>query len=76
MKKVVCYKFFIIYKKKMCEANYYKGNRKTILNIVKWYYENNKETLQEEARKKYRKLYEDEKNIKGEYGRNRYHNIS
>ena len=60
----------------MCEANYYKGNRKTILNIVKWYYENNKETLQEEARKKYRKLYEDEKNIKGECGRNRYHNIS
>ena len=60
----------------MCEANYCKGNRKTILYRVKWYYENNKETLQEQTRKKYRKLYEDEKNTKGEYGRNRYYNIS
>ena len=45
-----------------------------MLNKAKKYYENDKERLREQARNKYRGLYE-EKNIKREYGRNRYHNM-
>ena len=46
-----------------------------ILNRAKDYYENKKELLRERAKNKYRKLSE-EKNIKSEYGGNRYHNMS
>ena len=35
-----------------------------------------KELLRERAKNKYRKLSEEEKNIKRKYGRNRYHNMS
>ena len=43
------------------------GTIEVILNREKDYYESNKE---------YRKLSEEEKNIKREYGRKRYHNMS
>ena len=43
------------------ETNYYQGNRKTILNRAKYYYENNKERLREQAINKYRELSEKEK---------------
>ena len=46
-----------------------------ILNRAKDYYENDKETLREKARDKYRNLSEEEKN-KREYGKNRYRNMS
>ena len=35
----------------------------------------NKEKLREKARNKYRELFEGEKNIKREYGWNRYYNM-
>ena len=46
-----------------------------ILNRAKYYYENDKERLREQARDKYRNLPEEEKNLKREYGKNRYINI-
>ena len=44
-----------------------------ILNRAKYYYENNKELLQEKVKNKYRELSEEEKNKRTEYGRKRYH---
>ena len=52
---------------------YYQRNREVILNRANEYYKNNKEVLREKAKNKYRELSEEEKNIKREYGRNRYH---
>ena len=43
-----------------------------ILNRAIDYYENDKETLREQARDKHRNLSEEEKNKKREYGKNRY----
>ena len=43
-----------------------------ILNRAIDYYENEKETLREQARDKHRNLSEKEKNKKREYGKNRY----
>ena len=43
-----------------------------ILNRAIDYYENDKETLREQARDKHRNLSEKEKNKKREYGKNRY----
>ena len=40
-----------------------------ILNRAKYYYENDKEILREQARDKYRNLSEEEKNKKREYGK-------
>ena len=57
----------------MSEKTCYQKNRDVILN----YYENNKERLREQARYKHRNLSEEEKNkMRGEYGKNRYHNMS
>ena len=42
---------------------------------TKDYYENDKERWREQARDKYRNLYEEEKNKK-DYGKNRYLNMS
>ena len=56
MKKADQYKFS--YYIKMCRA--------------KDYYENNKDVLRKKVKNKYRELSEEEKNKKGEYGRNRY----
>ena len=43
---------------------YYQKNRNVILNRAKDYYEDDKERLREQARDKYRKLSEEEKNKK------------
>ena len=47
-----------------------------VLNRAKYYYENDKERLREQARDKYRNLSEKDKNKKREYGKNRYHKMS
>ena len=60
----------------MSGTTYYQGNREVMLSRADKYYENNKELLSEEAKNKYRELSEEEKYIKREYGRNRYHNMS
>ena len=44
-------------------------NKKVILNRAKDYHENNNELLRERAKNKYKKLSEEEKNIKREYGK-------
>ena len=49
----------------MSETTYYQRNREVMLNRANEYYQNNIEVLSN-----------DEKNIKREYRRNRYHNIS
>ena len=59
----------------MGETTYYQRNRETVLNKAKSYYENNKEVLREKPKDKYREVSE-ENNIKREYGRNRYKNMS
>ena len=59
----------------MSEKTYYERNRNVILNRAKNYYKNDKERLKEQAWYKYRNLSE-EKNKKGENGKNRYHNMS
>ena len=46
-----------------------------ILNRAKDYYENDKESLREQARDKYKNFSEEDKNKKREYGKNRYHNM-
>ena len=43
---------------------YYQKNRDVILNRAKDYYENDKETLREQARYKHRNLSEEDKNKK------------
>ena len=48
-------------------------DRDIMLNRVKNYYENNKELLRERAKSKYRSLSEDEKDIKKQYQKARYH---
>ena len=44
------------------DLTYYQKIRDVILNRAKGYYENDKERLREQARNKYRNLYEEEKN--------------
>ena len=51
------------------DLTYYLKNRNMILNRAKYYYENDKEILREQARDKYRNLSEEEKNKKREYGK-------
>ena len=58
------------------DLTYYKKSRDLILNKAKDYSKNNKDTLKEQARDKYRSLSEEEKNKKREYVKNRYHNMS
>ena len=60
----------------MSEKSYYQRNKEVILNRAKEYYENNKERLREQERNRYRVLSGTEKDIKREYGRHRYKNIS
>ena len=49
--------------------SYYQRNRERLSK-------NSKERVQEQARSKYREIANEEKEIKREYGRNRYINIS
>ena len=67
------YNFFTIYKN---EWNNLLASRDVLLNRAKYYYENDKEELRDNARDKYRNLSEEGKNKKRQYGRNRYHNMS
>ena len=62
----------------MSDTTYYQRNREVTLNRAKDYYENNKEILRERERtkNKYRELSDEEKNIKREYVKKRYHNMS
>ena len=46
---------------KSFELTYYQKNRDMILNSAKYYYENDKERLREQARDKYRNVSEVEK---------------
>ena len=43
----------------MGETSYYQKNRERMLNRTKDYYENNKELWREEAKTKYRELFEE-----------------
>ena len=47
-----------------------------MLNQAKYQYENIGERLREQVKNKYRELFIEEKEIKREYRRNRYHNMS
>ena len=60
----------------MSETTYYQRKRDVMLNRVKDYYKSDKERLRDNARDKCRNLYEEVKNEKREYGRNRVHNTS
>ena len=54
----------------------YQKNEGIVLNKANDYYKNNQERLREQAKNKYRNLSEEDKNKNGEYGKNRYHNMS
>ena len=73
MKKVDYYDFFTIYKNKSENCLSWRKQR-IILNRGNEYYKNNQVRLSEKARNKYWELSDKEKNIKREYGRNRYEN--
>ena len=47
-----------------------------IISRAKDYYYNDKKSLREQARDKYRNLSEEERNKKTEYGKNIYHSMS
>ena len=53
----------------MDNTTYYERNTEIVLNRAKDYYENNKERLREEERKKYRNVSKEDKNKKREYGK-------
>ena len=59
----------------MSDTTYYWRNRDVILSRAKNYNKNDKKVLLDKAKKKHKK-YLMKKNIKIEYGRNRYHNMS
>ena len=59
----------------MSETTYYQRNKEVTLNRGKRYHCDNIEELRVKARNKYGELSEDEKDIKTEYGRNRYNNV-
>ena len=60
----------------MSDLTYYQRNQDVILDRAKYYYENNKERLREHAKDKCRNLSEEEKKLKKEYGKSRYHSMS
>ena len=60
-------KFQSLGKKVSDKTTYYQRNKKTILNRAKKYYSGNKERLTEEAGDKYRELSQKEKNVTGDY---------
>ena len=53
------------------DLTYYR--KYVVLSKARDYCENNKDRLREQARDKYRNFSDEEKNIKREYGKNRYH---
>ena len=60
----------------MGEATYYRRIKPVILQRAKDYYEINKEILRERAKNKNRELAENENDVKGQYQRIRYHNMT
>ena len=60
----------------MSETTYYQRSREVILDRAKDYYRNNRNELKVKATDKYRKLSEEETDMKRQYGRNRYNNMS
>ena len=61
----------------MSEATYYQKNREVILNRAKIIMKITKNyLLRERAKNIYRELSEEEKNMKREYRKQRYHNMS
>ena len=60
------YKFLLVYIKinENTDLTYYQRNRDLILNKIKDYYKNNKETLKEQGRDKCKSLSEEEKDEK------------
>ena len=58
------------------KTTYFQRNREIRLSWAKTYDENNKERLREEAKNRFRKLSNEERKIKREYGRSKYHNMS
>ena len=61
------------------KKNYKKKYETVIINKVKKakeYHQKNKEKLQEKPQNKYNKLFNKENDIRKEYGRNRYRNMS
>ena len=75
MKKLDQYKFFSYIKDERNNILSRK-QRSDMLNRANKYYKNNKGVLRERAKNEYRELPEEEKNIKRECGRNRYHHMS
>ena len=65
--KVECYKFSHHIQKWMRKLLIIKEIDKQILNRAKEYYENDKGRLREHTRNKYRKLSNEEKDVKREY---------
>ena len=57
------------------KTTYYQRNREKILNRAKDTMKI-KKILREQVRNKYTEWSDEEKNIKREYGRDRYHNMS
>ena len=60
----------------MSRTTYYQRNREVILYRARDCYRNNRDELKVKARDKYRESSEEEKDIKREYGINRYNNMS
>ena len=60
----------------MSETTYYEKNRDVILNRAKYYYENNKKLLRERTKNKCTELPENEKDVKRQYQRDRYQNMT
>ena len=60
----------------MSGTTYYQRNKDVILNRANEYYRNNKDELKVKARDKSRELSKDGNDVKRQYQRNRYHNMS
>ena len=60
------------------ETTYYQRNTERLKerNWLKENYKNNKDKISDQAKNKYRGLSNEEKDIKREYGRNRYQKMS
>ena len=57
-------------------STYYEKNEERLFEKAKQYYEHDKEILKEQAKPRYRELSNEQKNIKQEYGRIKYQNMS
>ena len=60
------------------ETTYYQRNTERLKerNWLKENYKNNKDKISDQAKNKYRGLSNEEKDMKREYGRNRYQKMS